>query len=211
LESPIRQPLSRQFRVIETLGWDGRRAIRSDRHLARAAATCMALGIAFDSHSARSLLAGITDPAPLRLRLTIDRDGRCDLTATPQSPAPTEWRVALATARLDPDDPWLRHKTTLRALYDETRAAMSESLDEVIFANTRGEICEGTITNLFFDDGHGLATPPLACGLLPGVLRAEMLETGACREAVLPIDRIGQVRLFVGNSLRGLIAARLTG
>jgi 4-amino-4-deoxychorismate lyase len=82
-------------------------------------------------------------------------------------------------------------------------------VDEAIFANRRGEICEGTISNLFFDMGSGLRTPPLACGLLPGVLRAELLETGRAREAVLTLADLGSARLWCGNALRGLIPARL--
>jgi 4-amino-4-deoxychorismate lyase len=74
----------------------------------------------------------------------------------------------------------------------------------VIFLNERGEVCEGTITNLFFDRGRGLRTPPLACGLLPGVLRSEL----GCPEEVLPAAELPRVRLWLGNALRGLIPAR---
>ena len=51
---------------------------------------------------------------------------------------------------------------------------MPEGLDELLFLNERGEVCDGTITTLFFDRGEGLRTPPLSCGLLAGVLRAEL-------------------------------------
>ena len=58
--------------------------------------------------------------------------------------------------------------------------------DEVILLNERGEVCEGTITNVFADVGDGvLVTPALACGLLPGVLRGELLDEGRASEAVL--------------------------
>ena len=85
--------------------------------------------------------------------------------------------------------------------------------DEVILLNERGEVCEGTITNVFVDIGDGvLVTPALACGLLPGVLRGELLDAGRAREAVLsPADLMDAKALFVGNSLRGLIPARLAG
>jgi 4-amino-4-deoxychorismate lyase len=73
----------------------------------------------------------------------------------------------------------------------------------VIFLNERGEVCEGTITSLFFDRGQGMRTPPLASGLLPGVLRAEL----GCPEEVLRAGELPSVRLWVGNALRGLIPA----
>nr|HRO15966.1 aminotransferase class IV [Paracoccus sp. (in: a-proteobacteria)] len=91
--------------------------------------------------------------------------------------------------------------------YDAARQAMPEGLDELIFLNERGEVCDGTITTLFFDRGAGMRTPPRASGLLPGVLRAELLAQGACREEVLMAHDLPRVRLWVGNAVRGLDAA----
>ncbi|MGB8622576.1 MAG: aminotransferase class IV, partial [Paracoccaceae bacterium] len=107
---------------------------------------------------------------------------------------------------------WLGVKTTRRALYDAARAALPDGLDELLYLNQRGEVCEGTITNIFFETGQGLLTPPLSCGLLPGVLRAELLAQGRAREAVLRPADLGTARaVFVGNSLRGLIRAEIAG
>ncbi len=108
-------------------------------------------------------------------------------------PAPkAEWRLGLASVRLWSGDPWLGVKSTRRAVYDATRAALPEGLDEVLFLNERGEVCEGTITTVFFDRGQGMRTPPLSCGLLPGVLRAEL----ACPEEVLMAEDLPRVRLW---------------
>ncbi|HHW34488.1 MAG TPA: aminotransferase class IV, partial [Paracoccus solventivorans] len=136
-----------------------------------------------------------------------DRAGTIEVTRAPLPPSPAEWRLGLAAVRLDSADPWLRLKTTRRAVYDAARATMPAGLDELLFLNQRGELCDGTITTLFFDRGAGLRTPPLSCGLLPGVLRAELLESGACREEILPAAELPQVRLWVGNALRGLMPA----
>jgi len=215
LESPFRAPdltaadLTTDLEVIETLGWDGSAVQHADAHIARAAGTCAALSIPFDPAHARMLLAGVQDRAPLRLRLTVNAHGRVKLTRSPLPPTPARWRVRLAPARLDSNDPWLRHKTTRRALYDQARAALPDGVDEWIFANERGELCEGTITNLFLDLGDGMRTPPVACGLLPGILRARLLDERQCREQVLVLDDLPRGRLFVGNALRGLIEADL--
>jgi 4-amino-4-deoxychorismate lyase len=143
------------------------------------------------------------------VRLTIGRLGDVDLTTAPLPRHPASWRLIVAPERLDPEDPRLRHKTTERGFYDRVRAALPTGVDEAIFLNTRGEVCEGSITNLFFDLGDGLMTPPLACGCLPGVLRAELLASGRAREAILAEGDLRQARLWMGNSLRGLIAAVL--
>jgi 4-amino-4-deoxychorismate lyase len=127
----------------------------------------------------------------------------------PLAAAKPAWVVRLAEARVASSDPWLRLKTTERQLYDAARAALPEGVDELVFLNERDEVCEGTITNVFLDLGDALLTPPVACGLLPGVLRADLLARGACREAVLLPGDLARGRLLVGNALRGLIPARL--
>ena len=81
----------------------------------------------------------------------------------------------------------------------------------MVLLNERGQVCEGTITNVFADFGDGvLLTPRIDCGLLPGVLRGELLDTGKAEEAVFSFDDLKSAKaVFVGNSLRGLIPARL--
>ena len=93
-----------------------------------------------------------------------------------------EWRVGLADARLRSDDPWLRVKSTRREAYDAARAALPAGLDEVIFLNERGEVCDGTITTVFFDRGAGDAD---AAPVLRPAAGGAAGRTGGCPEEVL--------------------------
>lgn len=214
MESPFRDPVPDGTLLIETFGFvPGQGAVRGSRHLDRMAASARVLGFAFDRDAAEARLRGIDGPVPLRCRLTLDRDGLLDLTAVPLPPSPPLWTVAISPRRLRPDDPWLAHKTTQRQVYDAARADLPPGVDEMLFLNTRGELCEGTITNLFvtMPDGRKV-TPPLSCGLLPGVLRADLLDSGAVTEAVLtPDDLLRATTIEMGNSLRGLIPVTLAG
>jgi len=205
VESPFRDPA---LRLIETFGWDGREFVRLARHRDRMAASAAALGFPFRAAGFDAALPALPGAAPLRLRLTLDRAGQFALTQAPLDPAKGGWRVGLAATPVGADDPRLAHKTTDRALYDQTRAALPPGVDEMLFANQRDEVTEGTITTLFFDLGHGLATPPLTCGCLAGCLRADLLDSGRAHEAILHRDDLPRARLWVGNSLRGLISAR---
>ena len=86
--------------------------------------------------------------------------------------------------------------------------------DEVVFLNKKGELTEGTRTNLFIELDGRLFTPALTCGLLPGTLREELLDLprASASEAMLtPQDLIGADRIYLGNSVRGLIRAELIG
>ncbi|MFD1328155.1 aminotransferase class IV family protein [Mycoplana ramosa] len=152
---------------------------------------------------------------PLRVRLELFADGRIEVRTAPfvALAADAVWTVRIATTRLSSANPLLRHKTSHRAVYEAARAEFPPAeADEVILLNERGEICEGTITTIYLDDGSRvLKTPPLACGLLAGVLREELLETGRATEQRLQAGDLLSGDLFVGNSLRSLIRARLAG
>ena len=209
MQGGLRERAPAGLRLIETLRWEpATGAARCARHLARLDAGCAALGISRLPGEAEALLDAVTGPTALRLRLTVGLDGRAELTQAPLPAAKPLWRVAIAPARVNSASPWLRLKTTERALYDTARAALPEGVDELIFLNERGEIAEGTITNLFVACGDGLLTPPLAAGCLPGVLRAELLAEGRAREATLHPEDLRE-GLFLGNALRGLIPATL--
>ena len=108
------------------------------------------------------------------------------------------------------DDPLYRHKTSRREPYEAARAEFSpEDADEVLLLNERGEVCEGTITNLFAEVEEGrFVTPALSSGLLPGVLRAELIRERKARSEVLRPEDLHFRKLYVGNSLRGLIPAQ---
>ena len=196
MESALREGGGKPgLKLIETMLWDGATAPRWPLHLARLRHSAGLLGWACPD------LAPTGPAHPARLRLTLDREARAEWQSAPLPVANPRWRVGLAAERLQSDDPWLAIKSTRRETYDRARSGLPEGLDEVIFLNERGEVCDGSITTVFFDRGKGLRTPPLTCGLLPGVLRAEM----GCPEEVLLAMDLPRVQLWVGNALRGLI------
>ncbi len=211
MESPLRPPSDREFRLIETGLWTpGEGLHRKALHLERLRASAAQLGIEIAALDAA--LEAVEADRPRRMRLTVDAGGQVEVTLHEFTPEPQgrTWRLSVSEARLIATDPWLTVKSTERHLYDRTRADLPEGVEEVIFLNSDGAVCEGTITNIFVDRGDGLETPSLSCGVLPGVLRASLIAEGRVREAVLtPGDLAGARALYVGNALRGLIPARL--
>jgi 4-amino-4-deoxychorismate lyase len=211
MESPLRPPVEPDFRLIETIGFHPDQGfVRRDRHLDRMARTAKDLALSFDRNAVLAILSGATSDALLRCRLTMDVHGGFDLTAAALAGNPEIWRLGISQTRLNSDDIWLQHKTTRRVVYDTARASLPDGIDELLFLNEREELCEGTITNLFIEmpDGRRL-TPPVSCGLLPGILREQLLEEGWA-EAVLTMNDLKSAKaIFMGNSLRGLIPAKL--
>jgi 4-amino-4-deoxychorismate lyase len=202
------------FSLIETMRWEpGTGIVRLRLHLARLKRSAGRLGFPGAEKAAEKLADVHGESLPLRVRLTLSPSGEIAITTAPFSPLTedTVWRVAIASARLDSTNTLLRHKTTRRGIYEEARKEYpAAEADEVLLLNEKGDPCEGTITSIFLDDGSGiLKTPPISCGLLAGVLRTELICARRARIQRLTLANLQAGTLYMGNSLRGLIRAKL--
>jgi len=215
----LTQP-SEPFQLIETLAWapDEGYALL-DRHLARLDASAAYFGYPCDTEAVRRALLDRPEsfpPSSMRVRLLLNEDGEVEISNTrlvPRDGTARHWRYAISPRTIDRDDPFLYHKTTRRALYDGELARLraATGCDEVLFLNERGELTEGSRANLFVARDGCLLTPPVSCGLLDGTLRRSLLDDpAATAEArVLTLaDLAGAARVFLGNSVRGLVPAR---
>jgi para-aminobenzoate synthetase / 4-amino-4-deoxychorismate lyase len=200
------------FDLIETMRFDPEEGlIEIERHLGRLTRSAAALGFAFDRHQARNELQAATFRlrGVHKLRLLLSPTGALAVETRPmRAPGDSPLRVALRPLPVSPGDFRLRHKTSDRAFYDDARRA--SGADEVIFHDKDGRLTEGSFTNLFVPRGDLLLTPPLTLGLLPGVLRERLVESGEAIEAELRAEDLG-APFFIGNSLRRLLPARLAG
>jgi para-aminobenzoate synthetase/4-amino-4-deoxychorismate lyase len=200
-----------RFDLIETMRFDPHEGIAElDRHLARMKRSADSFGFAFDRHHARNELQAATFflREARKLRLALSPSGAMAIESRPLPEAPEEAvRVALAPLPVEPEDFRLRHKTSDRRFY--ARALEAAGTFEVAFVDSEGFVTEGSFTSLFVERGGKLLTPPLARGLLPGVLRESLIEAGRAVEADLREEDLAD-GFLVGNAVRGLIAARLT-
>lgn len=199
------------FDLIETMAFHPQTGIALlDRHLMRMKASANRFGFAFDRHAARNELQAATfrlkDPS--RVRLLLAPSGAIAIEAAPMPAVPAgPVTVAVTPLPVDPADFRLRHKTSDRGFYDTARQAAGAF--EVIFTGANGLLTEGSFTSIFVRRGDTLVTPALSgTGLLPGVLRAELLARGEAVKGALTVDDLAD-GFFIGNALRGLIPARL--
>jgi para-aminobenzoate synthetase/4-amino-4-deoxychorismate lyase len=117
--------------------------------------------------------------------------------------------VARCGTRVSREDPLLFHKTTRRALYEAARRERPDAFD-VLLANEEGAPTEFTIGNLVLDLDGARVTPPVGAGLLPGVMRAELLARGEVRERPVRAEDLGRARaLWLVNAVRGWVPVRL--
>ncbi len=206
-----------EFDLIETLAFDPVDGyLLLERHLQRLQKSAAYFGYPYDEASVRSALderaRGFCGAQ--RVRLLLNADGGLSVTATDLAPADraTTFNVVLAGETTRSGDRFLYHKTTHRAFYDETRLRYQAETgcQEVLFENENGFLTEGSYMTLFVRKGGRLLTPALRHGLLPGTLREGLLERGLAFEADLTREDLAEAEeIFVGNSVRGLVRARM--
>lgn len=203
-----------QCDLIETMRFEPDSGIALlERHLARMKASAEALGFAFDRHALRNQIQALCFEldAPAKVRLLVSRSGASALETAPlPAPLPEPVKLAALPHPLDPSDWRLSHKTSDRGFYEDALAAAHGlGAQEALLVRADGLVTEGSWTSVFADGPDGiLLTPPLALGLLPGVLREHLIAEGRAREAELTLDELaGGFR--IGNALRGLMRAVL--
>jgi len=196
------------FDLIETMRFEPMNGIlRLEAHLQRMQNSARLFGFEFDRHELRNRLhTSIFHLHHLsKIRLLLSKKGAASVEIRPLNDV-SHWRVGVVRLPISADDFRLRHKISDRAFYDDARKARLDC-DEVIFVGPDGRLTEGSITALFVERGGMLLTPRLETGLLPSVLRSELIASGKAEEADLTVADLDS-EFYVGNSLRGLIRAK---
>jgi len=218
--------LKNDFEIFETMYATPQGGVRHRaRHLKRLAASAACFGYAWDEAAANAYLDTacrmLGDDAHLpptadtayRLRLTLSSSGAFSVQHAPLAPLAQPARVLLADDATASGDLFLRHKTSVRARYDNAwRDAEAQGAFDTLFFNERGELTEGGRSNVFVRvDGRWL-TPALACGVLPGVMRSVLLDDPEwnASEAVITRAMLARAQdIVVCNALRGALKATL--
>ena len=210
------------FELLETLLLrDGRFAFVA-RHMQRMARSAAHFAFAFDAEAAAQALAVHATEHPnaiRRVRITVNVRGPIHVESVALDSGPADWfapssvdapvRAALAKTPVDRRYPFLYHKTTARAVYDEHAARHPDGFD-VLLWNQDDELTEFTRGNLVLQLDGALLTPPVAAGLLAGTLRAELLERGVIREAVLhKRDLARATAVWFINGVRGWVLVKV--
>jgi para-aminobenzoate synthetase / 4-amino-4-deoxychorismate lyase len=147
-----------------------------------------------------------------KIRLTVDEEciiriGHEKIPAYVEQPV----RLKLCSTPTDSTDRFLYHKTTNRKLYqDKYNKAQAEGYFDVLFHNERGEMTEGSITNVYIKENGTLYTPPVECGLLDGIFRRTLIRDGKAKEKIITVhELLNAEEIYVSNSVRGLLKGYL--
>jgi len=201
-----------EFDLLETMRWSpSKEYYLLDGHLKRLERSACFFGYRLSRRMVMSALRKAVrgKRGTCRVRLLVGDNGSITTSVDSMPPAKTYFRVCLAPDPIDGRDVFLYHKTTNRAVYEAARKACPD-MDDVILHNGKGEITETTIGNLVFEIGGRKVTPPVGCGLLPGVMREHLLASGKIQERVVALKELQRAtRIWVINSVRGWVRAEL--
>ena len=203
------------YELIETLRWEPDGGFPElEPHILRLMRSAQALGFHDDlSKIFEALDAAISGASSAqRIRLSLAKDGKVKVFAQALNPMSSPASLRLSKNPLTPRVQITEHKVSARSFYDGERARIADlaPCDEVIFINEAGYICEGSFTSLFAQIDGQLYTPPVSDGLLPGILRAQMIGRNEATEKQLTLDDLKSAQaLYIGNSLRGLMPAKM--
>ena len=208
--------------VFESVRITAGQAFAVGRHLARLARSAAALGLELpgtgELREAVGAVLAATGIVEGRLRITATSGRGGFSSARPSGPAtvvvaaeespPWSPHVAVITV------PWPRNERGAVAgvktiSYAENVRALQRAhaagAGEAIFANTRGELCEGTGTNVFLVLEGRLLTPPLSAGCLAGVTRDLALEITDATEQTVPLAALAEAQeAFLTSTTRNV-------
>ncbi len=197
--------------LLESMRFDPAEGIvLLERHLERMKSSAAELGFSFDRHETRNRIQALCFELdqPAKIRLLLSRSGETALESVPLPPTAASPITCIALPLpVVPGDWRLRHKTTDRSFYEQALAvAREQQAGEALLVRPDGLVTEGSFTNIFVERDGVLLTPPEHLGLLPGVLRRQLLDDGRAVEAELTLADLAD-GFFLGNSVRGLMRA----
>ena len=125
---------------------------------------------------------------------------------------PVEWSLVTSSFRIPAADPLSSFKTTSKILHVMARAeAAAKGADEALLLNTNGEVAETASGNLFWVYDDKICTVPTGRGVLPGIIRAVVLEICQSlgletnKRAIKPEALQNSAGLFVTQSVFGIV------
>ena len=203
------------FETMHATREDGCRYL--DLHLNRLRSSAVYFGFEWNEDQIRRQLTAHTFSFATngvhRLRLSLSADGVASFTSAPLVALPHSVKVILADTPTEKNDLFLRHKTTQRSRYDQGwQLAEQQGAFDMLFFNQAGELTEGGRSNIFLKIGGYWLTPPLASGLLPGIMRSVILHDPAWNASERTLTRADlQIaeQVMVCNALRGTLVAEI--
>ena len=204
--------LNDDFYIIESIYFNGKDFAQLDLHLERLQKTASLFLFPTPLQRINQLLLEFTKTkkTPHKLRLALYQNQHIEIQTSPVEINLSEKHITLSSIKTHSKDIFLQHKTSHREIYKtEYSKYNKQGFYDVIFENEQGQITEACRHNLFIEKNSFLYTPPLSCGLLPGIKRHTLIQNGAIEKEIFINDLKTADKIFLSNSIRGLVEVKL--
>lgn len=196
--------LNEDFKLIETIKIEDNKLILENEHLNRMQNAAEHFGFKYQ----RPVFN--IDKKDGILRVLLNKNGDFEYEIKPLCHLTTN-KIRISPIIINSKNEFLYYKTTYRPyFYDSLEKINNKDIFDEIFFNEKGELTEGSRSNIILQIDDKLYTPPVSCGLLNGVLRQKLVNDGKCLEKVLyKSDLINAQKIFCINSVRGIVEVKL--
>lgn len=191
---------SKDWQLIETLKVEAGKPILWEEHLERLKKSAQELDFKYNDE-----IKNIIFPEDGMYRILLSKNGEYNIEFKPLNTIKSE-EITISDKIVNSSDLFLYHKTTFRPYYNKSleKIRKGEIYDEIFF-NEKGELTEGSRSNIVLNLNGELYTPPIKCGLLNGTFRQKMLKDGKCKEKILyKKDLLSAKHIYCMNSVRGI-------
>ncbi len=216
IKAKVLESRTEAFELLESMHWNPDQGFPFlHLHLRRLKNSADYFGFPLNMDLVRDRLDRLVQnlpPAAHKIRLLISSSGELKEEAIALKSGSFGFSaLPLADTAVDPEDKFLYHKTTRRNIYEHALKTRPGFRDVLLY-NIRGEVTESTIANIVVEKDDELLTPPVHCGLLPGVYRSWLLEKGWIREEILSIDEVmASTCVYLINAVRGMHRVSIVG
>ena len=199
-----------RFKLITTGKISQKNLLFEEQHLERLRIASRYFAFPFDPEILRQKIEAECQACDAnqdyRLRISLNKSGEIEVDRQVLEPlSPTFCKAKICLQGADLNQSFTYFKTTYRP-------HLSLGKQEIIYYNTRGELLETSIGNLVLKIAGKLYTPPIRLGILPGIYRQHLLETGQVEEKVLTLKDLARAEAIYGcNAVRGLYELQVIG
>ena len=192
--------LNDDFKLVETIKVQNGRLFLADEHFKRLKNSADCLGFKFNND-----LLSLKPEKDGIIRILLSKDGSYEIQYKPLERTAV-YRIELSDITPDCKNDLLTHKTTFRPWFEDAAAKIAnKEVYDVLFFNRKGELTEGSRTNVLLEIDGKFYTPPVQCGLLNGVLRQNLVDSNVCVEKILyKEDVLKADNIYCINSVRGI-------
>lgn len=197
------------FQIIETAKIENREITLLNEHLDRMAQTADYFLFGFKRNKAESYIKNIVSKIngdSYRLRIQLDKSANLSHSLSILPQLSDDIKIIISQSKIYSHNKFQYFKTTNRLLYDKEHKKFSaKNFFDVIYFNEKGELAEGSITNIFIYKNELIYTPPLSTGILSGIYRSYILKNNfAIKERKLYLnDLLDADKIVLTNSVRG--------